>query len=93
MEIYSDFLGRVIYLNITPAEIRLDLQDLNAEYEYERSATVKDVAEVCKALNIQFDELESSLLLMLEYQMTAFEIFSEFLYEHKIYFEYYSGMT
>lgn len=92
MEIYSDFLGRIIYLTITSTEIRLELQDLKPDHEYERMATVKDVAAVCNALNIQFDELESALLLMLEYQMTAFEIFSEFLYKHEIYFDYYSGM-
>ena len=92
MEIYSDERGRVIWLTVSVSEIRLDLQDLNPDLEYERSASVIDVEAVCKALNIQYDHLESALLLMLEYQMTAFDLFTEFLDDHQIYFNYYSGM-
>ena len=28
MQIYSDHFGRVIWLTISPAEVRMDLQDL-----------------------------------------------------------------
>ena len=91
MEIYSDQFGRVIYLTITPQAIRLDLQDLSPDFEYERSATVSDVPAVCTALKVNFEELESKLLLMLENQMTAFDLFTEFLDNHQIYFDYYSG--
>ncbi len=91
MQIYSDHFGRVIYITIEPQSIRLDLQDLSPGHEYERCATVLDVTAVCKALNIQFEELETRLLLMLENQMTAFDLFTEFLDNHEIYFDYYSG--
>lgn len=91
MQIYSDSFGRVIYLTIEPQSIRLDLQDLSPDYEYERCATVSDVAAVCKALNCDFNDLEVRLLELLENQMTAFDLFTEFLDNHEIYFDYYSG--
>ncbi len=91
MQIYSDQFSRVIYLTIEPKSIRLDLQDLNPGYEYERCATVADVAAVCKALNCDYKALKKSLLLLLENQMTAFDLFTELLDNHQIYFDYYAG--
>ncbi|WP_226065028.1 hypothetical protein [Kaistella polysaccharea] len=91
MEIYSDKFGRVIWLTVNPTEIRVDLQDLNPDYEYERCATVSDVAAVSKALNCDFDKVESRLLKLLKNQMTAFDLFTEFLDNKEIYFDYYSG--
>ena len=91
MQIYSDSFGRVIYLTVEQQAIRLDLQDLSPDYEYERCATVHDVAAVCKALNCDFSGLETQLLTLLENQMTAFDLFTEFLDNHEIYFDYYSG--
>ena len=91
MTIYEDNFGRVIFLTIDPEAIRLDLQDLGPDFEYERCATVSDVEAVCKALEIKFEELESKLRLMLQDQMTAFDLFTEFLDNHEIYYDYYSG--
>lgn len=91
MQIYSDSHGRVIYLTVNSSEIRVDLQDLNPGYEYERCATVSDVAAVCTALKTNIENVESRLLLLLENQMTAFDLFTEFLDNHEIYFDYYSG--
>lgn len=91
MQIYSDNHGRVIYLTVNFSEIRLDLQDLNPGYEYERCATVSDVAAVCTALKTNLENVESSLRLLLEDQMTAFDLFTEFLDDHEIHFDYYSG--
>ena len=91
MQIYSDTFGRVIYLTVEPQTIRLDLQDLGPDYEYERCATVTDVAAVCKALKTNYENAEAGLLLMLENQMTAFDLFMEFLDNNQIYFDYYSG--
>ena len=91
MQIYSDNFGRVIYLTVTPQAIRLDLQDLSSDFKYERSATVLDVAAVCKALKIDYKELETKLLFLLENQMTAFDLFTEFLENNEIYFDYFSG--
>ena len=91
MEIYSDQFGRVIYLTISPQAIQLDLQDLSPNFKYERSATVSDVSAICTALKVNFEELESKLLSMLDNQMTAFDLFTEFLDNHQIYFDYYSG--
>ncbi len=93
MQIYSDSRGRVIYLTVDPKEIRLDLQDLAPDFEYERTASVSNVKAVCKAFKVSYDELEAKLLLLLENQMTAFDLFTEFLDDHEIYFEYYSGMS
>lgn len=92
MQIYEDDRGRVIWLTVSFSEIRLDLQDLNPDSEYERCAVVSDVEAVCKALKCNFEEVESKLLEKLEHQMTAFDLFTEFLDDHDIYFEYYSGM-
>ena len=91
MQIYSDDFGRVIYLTVNPKEIRVDLQDLAPDFEYERCATVSDVAAVCKAFEINYNQLEERLLLMLEHQMTAIDLFTEFLENNDIYFLYYSG--
>ena len=91
MQIYADNFGRVVYLTVTPQAIRLDLQDLSPDFEYERCATVQEVDAVCKALEIDYKELEGKLLLMLENQMTAFDLFTEFLDNNEIYFDYYSG--
>ena len=91
MQIYTDNFGRVIWLTITPTEIRLDQQDLAPDFEYERSAITSEVNAVCEALEINFEELEGKFLLMLEHQMTAFDLFTEFLENNKIYFSYYSG--
>lgn len=91
MQIYSDTFGRVIYLTVEPQAIRLDLQDLGPDYEYERCATVTDVEAVCKALKTNYENAEAGLLLMLENQITAFDLFTEFLDNNEIYFDYYSG--
>ena len=91
MEIYADKFGRVIYLTLTQEAIRLDLQDLSPDYEYERCATVTDVSAVCKAFDCTFPDLEKRLLQLLQNQMTAFDLFTEFLDNHQIYFDYYSG--
>ena len=91
MQIYSDTFGRVIYLTVEPQAIRLDLQDLSPDYEYERCATVTDVEAVCKGLKTNYENVEAKLLLMLENQMTAFDLFTEFLDNNEIYFDYYSG--
>ena len=91
MQIYKDKFGRVIYLTIKQPAIRLDVQDLSPDFQYERCATVYDIDTVCKDLKINLKELESKLLLMLENQMTAFDLFTEFLDNNKIYFDYYSG--
>ena len=91
MQIYSDDFGRVIWLTVNPQEIRVDLQDLAPDFEYERSATTSEVDAVCQALEINFQELKGKLLLMLEHQMTAIDLFTEFLENNEIYFSYYSG--
>ena len=91
MQIYSDNSGRVIYLTSNPKEIRVDLHDLAPDFEYERSATTSEVDAVCQVLEINFEELEARLFLMLEHQMTAIDLFTEFLENNEIYFSYYSG--
>lgn len=91
MQIYSDEFGRVIYLTSNPKEIRVDLQDLAPDFEYERSVSTSKVDAVCQALEINFEELEGKLLLLLEHQMTAIDLFTEFLENNDIYFDYYSG--
>ena len=92
MQIYEDNRGRVMWLTVSFSEIRLDLQDLTPDSEYERCAVVSDVEAVCKAMKCDFEEVESKLLEKLEHQMTAIDLFTEFLDDHEIYFDYYSGM-
>ena len=92
MQIYEDDRGRVIWLTVTPAESRVDLQDLNPDTKYERCAVVSSCEAVCKAFNCDFEKVEYKLLEKWEHQMTSFDLFTEFLDDHEIYFEYYSGM-
>ena len=91
MQIYSDDFGCVIWLTVNSKEIRVDLQDLAPDFEYERSATTSEVEAVCQALEINFEEVEGKLLLLLEHQMTTIDLFMEFLENNEIYFSYYSG--
>ena len=91
MQIYSDDFGCVIWLTVNSKEIRVDLQDLAPDFEYERSVSTSEVDAVCQALEINFQELKGKLLLMLEHQMTAIDLFKEFLENNEIYFSYYSG--
>lgn len=91
MEIFSDKFGRCIWLKVSSAEIRMDLQDLNPDSEYERCATVHDVEEVCMALEVDFKNLESKLHRMVKNKKNAFDLFTDFLNLHKIKYDYYSG--
>lgn len=91
MQIYSDSHGRVIWLTINPKEIRLDLQDLAPDFEYERTASVTAVDKVCEALVVDYKGLHAALLLKLENQMAAFDLFTEFLDNNEIHFDYFSG--
>lgn len=91
MQVYSDHFGRVIWLTISPAEVRMHLQDLGPDFEYERCATVSEVGKLCESLNVTYEELQAALLLRLENQVTAFDLFTELLDDHHIQFEYFSG--
>lgn len=92
MKIYEDKFGRVIWLSISPSEIRVDLQDLNPEFEYERCASVKNVNDLCTVLRIHFDDLEANLLMLLQNQGNAVDLIIKYLDEHQISFAYYSGI-
>lgn len=52
MEIFSDNFGRCIWLEVSPTEVRMDLQDLTPTSEYERCATVFNVEEICNVLEL-----------------------------------------
>lgn len=90
MQIYSYKFDRIIWLTTTPTEIRPDLQDLPGNFEYERTASVSNVKAVCKALKVSYNEAEAKLLLLLKNQKIAFDLFTEFLDDHKIHFHYFS---
>lgn len=91
MQIYSDQFGRVIWLTITPTQIRIDQQDLAPNFSYERSAVVSEVEKLCAVLKVKYDELQSTLLQILENKDTAFDLFTELLDQHHIHYDYFSG--
>ena len=91
MQIYSDNFGRVIWLTISQGEVRLDLQDLGPDLECERCASVSEVGKLCEALKVEYYELRAALLLRLENQLTAFDLFTGFLDDHHIGYQYFSG--
>lgn len=43
-----------------------------------------------QSLEVPFNEVVAKLFLLLENQMTAFDLFTEFFENHKIHFEYFS---
>ena len=51
MKTYEEEFGRCIWLSIKQEQIRMDLQDLGPDFEYERSATANDASGLCKAMN------------------------------------------
>lgn len=91
MEIFSDQFGRCIWLVVSSLEIRMDLQDLTPTSEYERCATVHNTEEVCKALDVDIAKVEERIHDMVKNKNNAFDIFTDFLDQHKIKFDYYSG--
>lgn len=88
--IFSDKFGRSIVLNTEKNTIRLDLQDLADGFEKEICITVTDASLVCKGLKCHRNDLEEHLLWLLYNKSNATEVFSEFLDENKIHFDYYS---
>lgn len=92
MLIYHDDTKRYIELYVTKSQVRLELQDLNPEFEYEISYVVKDLDALCHALGCQQEELSQKLIQMLKGEYRAATIFSEFLQANNIEASAYSGM-
>lgn len=90
MKIYEDKFGRCIWLSIKQEEIRMDLQDLGPNYEYERCATVTDIFGLCKAMNMNLNELRDYRSVLVDNKNNAFDLFTDFLHEHKIEYAYFS---
>ena len=92
MEVFRDDFGRRIWFYVNPTQIDIELQDLNEDSEYERSAKVTSVSAVCKALNCQFSDLKEILVKKFGGKVNSFDLFTEFLYANNIDYEYYSAM-
>ena len=69
----------------------MDLQDLGPDFEYERSATVTDVSGLCKAINMNLYDLRDYIYVLVANKSNAFDLFTDFLNEHKIDLEYFYG--
>lgn len=91
MKIYEDKFGRCIWLSIKQEEIRMDLQDLAPNFEYERCATVTDVSGLCKAMDMNFNELADYLYVLVDNKNNAFDLFTDFLNAHRIEYAFFSG--
>ena len=91
MEVFRDDFGRRIWFYVNPTQIDIELQDLNEDFEYERSAKVTSVSAVCRALNCQFSDLKEILVTKFGGKVNSFDLFTEFLSENKINYDYYSG--
>ena len=91
MEVFRDDFGRRIWFYVNPTQIDIELQDLNEDFEYERSAKVTSVSAVCRALHCQFSDLKEILVKKFGGKVNSFDLFTEFLSENNINYDYYSG--
>ncbi len=90
-ELYKDNFGRTVSLEETEQGIRIDLQDLAPDFEYERCLTVNRAESLANVLNVPESEVFSILVEMLKGRADCFDMFSEWLSENNISAEYYSG--
>lgn len=51
MEVFSDKFGRRIWFSVSDNRLEIDLQDIDEDSEYERSATVNGLADLYSILN------------------------------------------
>lgn len=91
MEVFSDKLGRKIWFTVSDNFLNIDLQDLNNGSEYEQSATVHGIAELCKILECDDSSLESILCRRFGGKVNSFDLLTDFLTENNIQYGYYSG--
>lgn len=92
MEVFSDKFGRKIWFNVSDNVLQIDLQDINEHSEYERSATVVGISELCRILKCDASNLENTLFEQFGNKTNSFDLLCDFLTEKDIRFGYYSGM-
>jgi len=92
MEVFSDNFGRKIWFSVSDIVLQIDLQDINENSEYERSATVIGLSQLCKILNCNNSNLEGILDKQFGGKVSSFELLCDFLTENKIEYGYYSGI-
>lgn len=90
-ELYSDQFGRKVWLEESGGVLRIDLQDLAPDFEYERSLTTTHLQAVAKALQVPQEEMFNRLVSMLKDRADCFDVFSEWLSENNISANYFSG--
>ncbi|QIG88242.1 hypothetical protein G6R40_00605 [Chryseobacterium sp. POL2] len=71
--------------------LRIDLQDLAPDFEYERSLTTTHLQSVAKALQVPQEEMFDHLVSMLKDRADCFDVLSEWLSENNISANYFSG--
>lgn len=92
MLIYHDDTKRYIELYVTKSEARLELQDLNPEFEYEMSYKVTDMDALCTALDSTKEDLAAKLIETLKGKSNAMTVFVDILNENNICFDGFSRM-
>ncbi|REC45183.1 hypothetical protein [Chryseobacterium sp. 5_R23647] len=91
VELYSDKFGRKVWLDQSYGILRIDLQDLAPDFEYERSLTTTHLQSVAKALQVPQEKMFDQLVSMLKDRADCFDVFSEWLSENNISANYFSG--
>ena len=71
--------------------LRIDLQDLAPDFEYERSLTTTHLQSVAKALQVPQEEMFDHLVSMLKDRADCFDVLSGWLSEKNISANYFSG--
>lgn len=91
MEVFSDKFGRRIWFNVSDSILHFELLDINENSEYERSASVRDLTQLCHRLNCKIANLETVLFDRFGGSVNSFDLLADFLTENNIQYGYYSG--
>lgn len=92
MEVFSDKVGRRIWFSVSDNRLEVDLQDINEDSEYERSATVNVLADLCSILNCDVSDLQEALVEKFDGKVNSFDLLTDFFTQNRIPYGYYSGM-
>lgn len=92
MEVFSDKFGRKIWFTVSNNMLYVELQDINEDSEYERSASVSGLADLCNILKCDVSNLQKLLVEKFGGKVNSFDLLTDFLTENNIQYGYYSVM-
>lgn len=92
MEVFSDKFGCKIWFTVSNNILYIDLQDITEQSEYERSASVSGLVELCNILKCDVSKLQKVLVAKFGGKVNSFDLLTDFLTENRIQYGHYSGV-